>query len=134
MLPLIAPGVIAAWALGGFCSSLGARLARLISGALLTLVSPHLHSLPALFGGTLPAGAGFGAVTQGAPRLLLSPAAPEERSGTLAVSYVLSYLAMRVPAVLAGLLTTPYGLGTAVPPYRRTRARPVCSRLRHSSH
>ncbi|CDR14358.1 hypothetical protein [Streptomyces iranensis] len=31
MLPLIAPGVIAAWALGGFCSSLGARLARLIA-------------------------------------------------------------------------------------------------------
>lgn len=33
---------------------------------------------------TLPAGAGFGAVTQGALRLLLPPAAPQERAGTLA--------------------------------------------------
>ncbi|MFS4092464.1 MFS transporter [Streptomyces sp. AF1A] len=155
---LITPGVIAAWALGGFYSSLGPQLARLIaphapdttgglvffaltasaalaicatrtrpartvstagaialmSGALLTLVSPYLQSLSALFVGTLLAGAGFGAVTQGALRLLLPPAAPEERAGTLASYYVLSYLAMSVPAVLAGLLTMRYGLETAV--------------------
>ncbi|AGP59761.1 MFS transporter [Streptomyces rapamycinicus] len=161
VLPLIAPGVIAAWALGGFYSSLGPQLARLIAphaphatgglvffaltasaalavcatrtrparavsaggavalmaGALLTLVSPYLHSLPALFGGTLLAGAGFGAVTQSALRLLLAPAAPEERSGTLAAYYVLSYLAMSVPAVIAGLLTTWYGLRAAVALY-----------------
>jgi predicted MFS family arabinose efflux permease len=85
-----------------------------MSGALLTLVSPYLQSLSALFVGTLLAGAGFGAVTQGALRLLLPPAAPEERAGTLASYYVLSYLAMSVPAVLAGLLTMRYGLETAV--------------------
>ncbi|MFF4751663.1 MFS transporter [Streptomyces sp. NPDC002514] len=155
---LIAPGVVAAWALGGFYSSLGPQLARLIaprapgatgglvfftltagaalticatrtrparavsaagavalvSGALLTLLSPHVQSLTVLFAGTLLAGAGFGAVTQGALRLLLPPAAPDERAGTLAAYYVLSYLAMSVPAVLAGLLTMRYGLETAV--------------------
>jgi hypothetical protein len=48
-------------------------------------------------------------------RLLLPPASPEERAGTLAASYVLSYLAMSVPAVFAGLLTMRYaGLETAV--------------------
>lgn len=158
---LIAPGVVAAWALGGFYSSLGPQLARLIAphapgatggllfftltagatlaicatrtrtaravngagaaalvlGSLLTLGSPGLHSLSALFAGTLLAGAGFGAVTQGALRLLLAPAAPRERAGTLAAYYVLSYLAMSVPAVLAGFLTTRYGLRTAVPLY-----------------
>jgi predicted MFS family arabinose efflux permease len=85
-----------------------------VHAALLTLLSPHLQSLSALFAGTLPAGAGFGAVTQGALRLLLPPAAPQERAGTLAAYYVLSYLAMSVPAVLAGLLTMRYGLETAV--------------------
>ncbi|MFF9667446.1 MFS transporter, partial [Streptomyces althioticus] len=161
---LAAPGSVAAWALGGFYSSLGPSLARLIDphaaratgglvfftltaaagiaghtaralpartvslagtallipGALLTLSSPQLHSLPALFAGTAVAGAGFGAVTQGALRLLLPPAAPGERAGTLAAYYVLSYLAMSIPAVLAGLLTNLYGLRTAVSPYAAT--------------
>ncbi|MFJ3231852.1 MFS transporter [Streptomyces sp. NPDC086787] len=161
---LAAPGVVAAWALGGFSSSLGPSLARLIAphapgatgglvffaltatagitvqatrslpartvslagtaalipGALLTLSAPQLHSLVALFGGTLLAGAGFGAVTQSALRLLLPPAAPDERAGTLAAYYVLSYLAMSVPAVLAGLLTNLYGLSTAVSMYGGT--------------
>ncbi|KJS54065.1 MFS transporter [Streptomyces rubellomurinus] len=157
-LALATPGIAAAWALGGFYSSLGPSLARLIDphtapatgglvfftltaaaglaghtaralpartvslagtallvpGALLTLSAPHLHSLSALFAGTALAGAGFGAVTQAALRLLLPPAAPGERAGTLAAYYVLSYLAMSIPAVLAGLLTNLYGLWTAV--------------------
>ncbi|KJY24777.1 hypothetical protein VR46_42000, partial [Streptomyces sp. NRRL S-444] len=53
-------------------------------------------------------------------RLLLSPAAPDERAGTLAAYYVLSYLAMSVPAVLAGLLTNLYGLQRAVSLYAVT--------------
>ncbi|MFJ8475508.1 MFS transporter [Kitasatospora sp. NPDC094011] len=163
-MTLAAPGIIAAWALGGFYSSLGPSLARLtaphatpatgglvfltltataglaghtartlpartvnlagttllIPGALLTLSGPHLHSLPALFTGTAIAGAGFGAVTQGALRLLLPPAAPQERAGTLAAYYVLSYLAMSVPAILAGLLTDRYGLPSALLLYTAT--------------
>ncbi|MEW1913999.1 MFS transporter [Kitasatospora sp. NPDC085895] len=91
-----------------------------IPGALLTLSGPHLHSLLALFAGTALAGAGFGAVTQAALRLLLPPAAPGERAGTLAAYYVLSYLAMGIPAVLAGLLTNLYGLQTAVSLYAVT--------------
>ncbi|WP_209441942.1 hypothetical protein [Kitasatospora aureofaciens] len=43
-----------------------------------------------------------------------------ERAGTLAAYYVLSYLAMSIPAVLAGLLTNLYGLRTAVSPYAAT--------------
>ncbi|MGW3043647.1 MFS transporter [Kitasatospora sp. NPDC001159] len=163
-MALAAPGVVAAWALGGFYSSLGPSLARLVAphaaratgglvfftltaaaglaghtaralpartvslagsalltpGALLTLSGLHLHSLPALFAGTALAGAGFGAVAQGALRLLLPPAAPGERAGTLAAYYVLSYLAMSIPAVLAGLLTNLYGLQTAVSLYAVT--------------
>ncbi|MFJ4316518.1 MFS transporter [Streptomyces lavendulae] len=163
-LALAAPGIVAAWALGGFYSSLGPSLARLIAphaahatgglvfftltaaaglagraaralpartvslagaallipGALLTLAAPHLHSLLALFAGTALAGAGFGGVTQGALRLLLRPAAPGERAGTLATYYALSYLAMSIPVVLAGLLTNLYGLQTSVALYGAT--------------
>ncbi|MER7509359.1 MFS transporter [Streptomyces lavendulae] len=163
-LALAAPGIVAAWALGGFYSSLGPSLARLIAphaahatgglvfftltaaaglaghaaralpartvslagaallipGALLTLAAPYLHSLLALFAGTALAGAGFGGVTQGALRLLLRPAAPGERAGTLATYYALSYLAMSIPVVLAGLLTNLYGLQTSVALYGAT--------------
>ncbi|MGV9270225.1 hypothetical protein ACWDRR_36895 [Kitasatospora sp. NPDC003701] len=97
-----------------------AGTALLVPGALLTLSAPQLHSLLALFAGTALAGAGFGAVSQGALRLLLPPAAPGERAGTLAAYYVLSYLAMSVPAVLAGLLINLYGLRTAVSLYAAT--------------
>ncbi|MER6031792.1 MFS transporter [Streptomyces sp. NPDC001851] len=161
---LSAPGVIAAWALGGFYSSLGPGLARtidplapravgglvffalssaaalavvaartlpastastggaamLIPGALLTLSSPYQHSLVALFAGTVLSGVGFGAVTQGTLRQLLSRAAADESAGTLAAYYVLSYLAMSIPAILAGILTNRYGLTTAVSLYGAT--------------
>ncbi|CAM5352528.1 Bicyclomycin/multidrug efflux system OS=Streptomyces lavendulae subsp. lavendulae OX=58340 GN=SLAV_06575 PE=4 SV=1 [Streptomyces lavendulae subsp. lavendulae] len=163
-LALAAPGIVAAWALGGFYSSLGPSLARLIAphaahatgglvfftltaaaglaghaaralpartvslagaallipGALLTLAAPHLHSLLALFAGTALAGAGFGGVTQGALRLVLRPAAPGERAGSLATYYALSYLAMSIPVVLAGLLTNLYGLQASVALYGAT--------------
>ncbi|MER5548638.1 MFS transporter [Streptomyces sp. NPDC002589] len=161
---LTAPGVIAAWALGGFYSSLGPGLARtidplapravgglvffalscaaalavvaartlpastastggaamLIPGALLTLSSPYQHSLVALFAGTVLSGVGFGAVTQSTLRQLLSRATADESAGTLAAYYVLSYLAMSIPAILAGVLTNRYGLTTAVSLYGAT--------------
>lgn len=161
VLLVTAPSVVAAWALGGFYSSLGPSLASLIAphapratgglvffaltasaalavcavrrraaltvsvagtaallpGALLTLGGLHLHSLLVLFAGTVLAGAGFGAVNQGALRLLLPAATPAERAGTLAAYYCVSYLAMSGPAIAAGALTNRYGLGTAVSAY-----------------
>jgi len=47
---------------------------------------------------------GFGAAFQGAIRTVLPLAAPHERAGALAIMYVVSYLALGLPAVLAGLL------------------------------
>ncbi|GAA2787915.1 MFS transporter [Kitasatospora paracochleata] len=160
-LLLAGPAVAAAWALGGFYSSLGPSLARLtdpaipasarglvfftlttsaalavrataplpatgavrlgaaalLPAALLTAAAPHLRSPTALFAATALAGAGFGAVNQGALRLVLPPAAPKERAGTLAAFYVLSYLAMSLPAIGAGWLTTRAGLTVAVLAY-----------------
>jgi len=48
--------------------------------------------------GTAVAGVGFGAGFQGALRTVVAQIAPQERAGTLSVLFVISYLAMGVPA------------------------------------
>lgn len=54
--------------------------------------------------GTVLAGAGFGAGFQGAVRAIVPSVKPHERASVLSVIFVVSYLAMGVPAVIAGLL------------------------------
>src|SRR6185369_8323143 len=68
-----------------------------------TLAAVALGSVPGFFLGTAIAGAGFGAAFQGAVRSVVPLAAPHERAGVLAVLYVIAYLAMGLPAVLAGV-------------------------------
>jgi predicted MFS family arabinose efflux permease len=80
--------------------SLGA--AALSGGVALVLAALAAHSAPAFFVGTSLAGVGFGAGFQGAIRLVLPLAAPHERAGVLSVAFVVSYLAMGLPAVAAG--------------------------------
>ncbi|MFE9453490.1 MFS transporter [Streptomyces sp. NPDC006739] len=158
-LALATPGIVAAWALGGFYSSLGPSLARLIA--------PHAaRATGGLLFFTMTAAAGLAARALPArePRRCRaadpgSPADPERPPSAqpaLAVRrrrgggrglrrrhpgssapaaapgrpgrtrrharrhYVLSYLAMSIPAVLAGLLTHVYGLQTAVSLYAVT--------------
>ncbi|MFE9633528.1 MFS transporter [Streptomyces sp. NPDC006463] len=79
----------------------------------LSLAAIHLVSLPAVFAAALLAGVAFGAVSQGSLRMVLAPVPQPDRSTTLAAYYVLSYVAMSLPAVAAGLLTEVYGLRTA---------------------
>ncbi len=68
------------------------------------------------FVGTAIAGAGFGGAFQGAIRSVIPLAAPHQRAGVLSVVYVISYLAMGLPAVIAGFLLVHEGdlLATAV--------------------
>lgn len=94
----------------------------LLPGAAATLAALDTHALPILFVGTVCAGLGFGAVTQGVMRMLLPRTGPEERAGTLAAYYVLSYLAMSLPAMGAGVLATTFGLAPAVEFYAITMA------------
>jgi MFS family permease len=76
----------------------------LLGGVGLTLLSVTDASTIGFFVGTAIAGAGFGAGVQGAIRSVIPHAAPHERAGLLSVVYVVSYLAMGLPAVLAGVL------------------------------
>lgn len=61
------------------------------------------HSAIALFLlGTAVAGIGFGTGFQGAVRTVAGVVAPHERAGTLSVVFIVCYIAMGVPAVIAG--------------------------------
>lgn len=84
------------------------------AGALLVGVSVVLVALPAgsvelFFVGTAVAGIGFGTGFQGSVRTVVAHAAPHERAGVLAVVFIVSYLAMGVPAVIAGARVARYG-------------------------
>jgi MFS family permease len=87
--------------------------AALTAGVATTLLAMALGSIGLFFVGTAVAGMGFGAGFQGAIRTVLPLAAPHERAGVLSVVYVISYLAMGLPAVIGGLLVV-YGSGGVI--------------------
>lgn len=74
----------------------------LFAGVALTVGSLSYHSAEVFFLGTLLAGSGFGTAFQGAIRTVVPLAAPHERGGVLSVIFVVSYLALGLPAVIAG--------------------------------
>jgi MFS family permease len=61
-------------------------------------------SAAAFFVGAAIAGAGFGAGFQGGLRTIIPLAEPHQRAGVISVAYVISYLALGLPAILAGVL------------------------------
>lgn len=85
----------------------------LIAGVALTLVSIRGSSPTGFFGGTAIAGVGFGSGFQGGIRTVMPLARPHESSGVLSLLFVVSYLGMGVPAVIAGFLVVHAGGLTA---------------------
>ncbi|MEV4631071.1 MFS transporter [Micromonospora sp. NPDC049523] len=83
--------------------------AGLFVGVGITLLAITGTSEALFFVGTVVAGAGFGAGFQGAIRTVIPLATPHERAGVLSVIYVVSYLAMGLPAVIAGFLVVHAG-------------------------
>lgn len=81
----------------------------LMVGIGMTLVAIDARSAAIFFAGAVIAGAGFGAGFQGAIRMIVPLAAPHERAGVLSIVYVISYLAMGLPAVIAGFLVVDDG-------------------------
>jgi MFS family permease len=76
----------------------------LLAGIALTLVAVDVRSTASFFVGAVIAGIGFGGAFQGAIRSVVPLAAPHQRAGVLSVVYVVSYLALGLPAVIAGVL------------------------------
>ncbi len=78
--------------------------ASLIVGVGLVLTSVATTSATLFFAGSAIAGIGFGNSFQGAIRGVVPLAAAHQRASVLSTLFVVSYLAMGLPAVLAGVL------------------------------
>jgi MFS family permease len=75
----------------------------LLIGMSITVTALTSLSVPIFYFGAIVAGMGFGAGFQGAVRSVVSHARPDERAGVLSVIFVISYIAMGLPAIIAGL-------------------------------
>ena len=89
-------------------------IAALVVGVTGTLASVEARWLLGFFVGSFVAGIGFGTGFQGAVRSAVGAAEPHERAGVLSALYVVAYLGMGVPAVVAGALVGRVGDVTSV--------------------
>ncbi|MEV7557113.1 MFS transporter [Streptomyces sp. NPDC048331] len=85
-------------------------LLGLLAGLGLVLLALGIRSAAVFLVATAVLGSGWGAAFLGAFRALSSLAQPAHRGELTAAVYVFAYLAMSVPAVLAGMLTNIHGL------------------------
>ena len=81
----------------------------LLLGVGLVMAALTAANLGVFFVGTAVAGVGFGTGFQGSVRTVVAHVAAHERAGILAVIFVVSYLAMGVPAVVAGAWVAGHG-------------------------
>jgi MFS family permease len=78
----------------------------LIAGSLAAMAALTSRSAVGFYLATALAGAGFGAAFQGAMRSIIPLAQPHERAGVLSIVFVVSYLAMGLPAIAAGFMVS----------------------------
>jgi MFS family permease len=86
-----------------------AGVSALIAGVAITLAAISASSALVFLVGTAVAGVGFGAGLQGALRTVVPLAPPDERAGVISVVFVVSYLALGLPSVVAGFLVVDSG-------------------------
>ena len=84
----------------------------LAAGMLLIVGAVALESPVLFLLGSLVGGAGFGVAFLGALRALSIVIPPDHRAAVMSAFYVVAYLSISVPAILAGLLIGPLGLDT----------------------
>src|SRR4051794_15381185 len=82
----------------------------LIVGASVSFASIETGTSALLFVGTAIAGLGFGPAFMGAYRATVAASTSHDRTGLITAIYIVSYLATGIPAVLAGIATSHYGL------------------------
>ncbi len=78
--------------------------ALMIAGVGTVLTAVAADSVVLFFVGTVIAGMGFGGGFQGGLRTIIPLVSASERAGVLSVVYLISYLAMGLPAMAAGVL------------------------------
>ena len=88
---------------------LGWSSGALIAGLAVSAIGVHQSSVVVFMVGTAMLGAGFGMGMQGAFRSVAALLGAQDRAGVLSILYIVSYLAMGMPAILAGLRLTATG-------------------------
>ncbi|MDP9345241.1 MAG: hypothetical protein M3P44_05900 [Actinomycetota bacterium] len=81
-----------------------------VAGVVVTGLAIATRSTLLLFTGSALAGLGFGPSFAGVFGLITRSAQAHERAGLISAVYVVSYTAFSIPAVLAGLAATEWGL------------------------
>jgi MFS family permease len=105
-------GAAAAFTLRSICSR-AAMLAGclcLLAGVATTFGAIATTTPAAFLAGTGVAGVGFGLAFQGAFRMILALAEPAQRAGLVTAVFAVGYLAFSVPALIAGVAATKFGL------------------------
>jgi hypothetical protein len=82
----------------------------LFAGAVITFVAIATRTSALLLAGTGVAGLGWGPAFLGAHGTIVALARPEDRAGLVAAIFTVGYLAFSIPAVIAGVATSHYGL------------------------
>ncbi len=82
----------------------------LLAGAVMTLAAIQTSSAAAFLTGTAIAGVGLGTGFVGAFRTVSALAAPAQRASLIAAIFIVTYLAFSIPALIAGVATTDFGL------------------------
>ncbi len=87
-----------------------AGCALLLTGVAVTFGAIATTTAAALLAGTAVAGAGFGLAFQGAFRMITALATGDQRAGLVTAIFAVGYLAFSVPALMAGVAATTFGL------------------------
>jgi hypothetical protein len=82
----------------------------LLGGAVVTLAAIVASTPALLLLGTVLAGLGFGPANLGGYRVIMARAAASNRAGLIAAISVVNYLAFGLPALIAGMATSHFGL------------------------
>jgi len=82
----------------------------LLAGAVMTLAAIQTASAAAFLTGTAIAGVGLGTGFPAAFRTVSALAAPAQRASLVAAVFIVSYLGFSIPALIAGVATTHFGL------------------------
>ena len=96
--------------------SIGSRAAMLagclflLAGVAVTFGAIATTTPAAFLAGTAVAGAGFGLGFSGAFRMTMALAMPSQSAGLVTAIFTVGYLAFSVPALIAGVATTKFGL------------------------
>jgi len=82
----------------------------LLAGLTVTFAAIATATTTAFLAGTAVAGVGFGLALMGVNRTLIALAAPAQRAGLIAAIFIVNFLGLSIPVVIAGVATAHVGL------------------------